>query len=130
MSKTKCSLQHAALRDIQEFTTALYAIHRGTDGDGLSWASAINEAIGFDWNANAWTEKADHLDTKAALDIFNWLLYDHSEYGGHVWAEHCGPLKKAFRDIVREAKKRITDTDWTPCNCQYCRKHRATRNKK
>lgn len=129
MSETKCSLQHTALRDIQEFTTALYAIHRGTDGDGLSWASAIDEAIGFDWNANAWTEKADHPDTKAALDIFNWLLYDHSEYGGHVWAEHCGPLKKAFRDIVREAKKRITDTDWTPCTCKYCKK-RAKRNKK
>jgi hypothetical protein len=129
MRETKCSLQGSALNDIKYLMDAAENIHRATDGDGL-WTIFDYEKIGWDCHAEKWTEKANHPDTKAALDIFNWLLYDHSEYGGHVWADHCGPLKKAFRDIVREAKKRITDTDWTPCNCQYCRKHRATRNKK
>ena len=115
--------QSCALSDIKYLMDAAYAIHRGTDGDGM-WTIYDYEHLGFDCHKDKWTEKSEHPNTKALLDTFNWLLYDHSEYGGASWAEHCGPLKKAFRDIIREAKKRITETDWTPCRCKACTERR------
>ena len=110
--------QYQALEDIKTLFDAAEEIHRATDGDGV-WSKYTYENIGWDCHAGEWTEKVHTPDIKSAIDTCNWILYGE----GKCWAEHCGPLKKAFRDIVREAKKRLTETDWTPCTCKHCKKH-------
>lgn len=115
----KHEVQWSAKNDISvHLLRALRDIHRATDGDGVP-----TNIIGDHIEAIDMTE----ADAKEAIASIDWFLYDKD---GKAWAEHCGSLKGAFRAILREAKRRIKEVDWTPCNCQYCRKHRATRNKK
>ena len=119
-TQPKHDKQSTALSDIKYLMDAANAIHRATDGDSLP-TSEIAHALGWKvgWNGDEWTEKANHPDTKAAIEHINWLLYDKN---GKAWSDHCGPLKTAIRAVLREAKKRITDTDWTPCTCKECKK--------
>lgn len=114
----KHSKQNCALRDIRYLHDALHDIHRGTDGDGVPTYWLAN-AIGFD--ADGWTEKSNHPDIKEAIEAVDWFLYNK---GGKEWAENCGPLKPAFRAVLREIKKRLEETDWSPCRCKRCTEYR------
>lgn len=116
-TQPKHDKQNEALLDIWYLHRALYDIHRATDGDGIPTCD-LEETLGI--SEDGWTEKASHPDTKTAIDNINWFLYNKN---GRAWAEHCGPLKSAFRAVLREIKKRLTDTDWTPCTCKECTKH-------
>jgi hypothetical protein len=88
------------------------------DGDGVPTYWLAN-AIGFD--ADGWTEKSNHPDIKEAIEAVDWFLYNK---GGKEWAENCGPLKPAFRAVLREIKKRLEETDWSPCRCKRCTEYR------
>ena len=108
--------QDQAMWDIWYLHSALHYIHRGMDGDGVPTAS-ICGPIGID--ADGWTRFPTPSEADQAIEAVDSFLED-----GDCWAEHCGPLKPAFRAVLQQIKKLLAETDWTPCRCKACTERR------
>lgn len=108
--------QDFAMNDIFHLHFALHEIHRGMDGDGVPTAS-ICDPIGI--NADGWTRFPTPSEADQAIEAVDSFLED-----GDCWAEHCGPLKPAFRAVLQQIKTILAETDWTPCRCKACTERR------